>query len=346
MNILYIGNNNPYSTSLHRANALTRVGHNVIIKNPEEIFKKELSHPFWGRFNYKTGYIFIQSIIYKWLKGLAIEKGKIQLIWIDGGEWVGKRSLIFLKNLNIPVVLYNVDDPTGKRDRLRFYTLLKALPFYDLVVVVRKESELECIKLTKNKVLKVLRSYDEEAHKPFNNSNDIPVTYHNDIVFIGTWMRYEKRDKFLLELIESGLNISIWGDRWHKSPMWGKLKPYYKGNSIGGREYVAAIQGAKINIGLLSKGNRDQHTQRSLEIPFAGGLLCAERTEEHLEMYREGIDAVFWNDSKECIEICKKLLQNESLRIKIRESGMKMVRELKSGNEDLCRKILSFYDEL
>jgi len=166
------------------------------------------------------------------------------------------------------------------------------------------------------------------------------------VAFIGTWMRYEKRDEFLLELVAQGVPISIWGDRWEKSPHFAKLKSYWRGNALRGRDYVAAIQGSKLCLGMLSKGNRDLHTQRSLEVPFAGGLFCAERTTEHQELYKEGAEAVFWSDATECADICNRLLKDSILREKIRKSGMERIRALKLGNEDVCRHVLKTLMEM
>ena len=50
----------------------------------------------------------------------------------------------------------------------------------------------------------------------------------------------------------------MWSDRWQKPPLC---------------------------LGLLSKGNRDLQTTRSLENPYAGGPLCAQRTSERLALY-------------------------------------------------------------
>ena len=94
-------------------------------------------------------------------------------------------------------------------------------------------------------------------------------------------------------------------------------------------------------MGLLSHGNRDLHTTRSVEIPYAGGLLCAERTSEHLEMYREDLEAVFWKDVDECVEKCRRLLADGVLRERIRKAGMQRVRELGVGNEDVCNQVLT-----
>ena len=104
--------------------------------------------------------------------------------------------------------------------------------------------------------------------------------------------------------------------------------------------YVAAIRGAKVCLGLLSKGNRDLHTTRSMEIPYAGGVLCAERTTEHLALYREDEEAVFWTTAEECAEKCLGLLGDDQSRERIRLAGMARVRNNKVGNEDICRQIL------
>jgi hypothetical protein len=210
------------------------------------------------------------------------------------------------------------------------------------VVVVRKESETECIKLGAKQVTRVLRSYDEVMHKPFDQVTDIPLSFRSDVAFIGTWMRHEKkREEIFLELIKNDVPFRIWGDRWHKSSHWEVLKPFYAGKALSGRDYVAAIQGAKVCLGLLSKGNRDLHTQRTLEIPYAGGLFCAERTVEHQEIYKEGVEAMFWSDAKECAAVCKQLLDDDHLRESIRLAGMKKVRAIGVGNEDICQKIIN-----
>ncbi|MFC5412541.1 glycosyltransferase [Larkinella bovis] len=340
MRILYIGDSNPFSTSAHRISALKRLGYTVSVQNPHEACKKQLEDFVWGKVHYRTGYFLLQKTIENWLSTLLEREAAFDLVWVDSGELMGKRCLQKLKTLGVPVILYNVDDPTGKRDGGRFKSLLKALPLYDLVVVVRPETEKECRELGANKVLLVYRSYDEEAHKPYADLRDIPDQFRSEVAFIGTWMRHEKRDEFLLRLIEQGVPVSIWGGRWQKSPNWNKLKPYVRGGGLGGREYVAAIQGTKICIGMLSKGNRDLHTQRSLEVPYAGGLFCAERTSEHRQLYQEGVEAVFWSDAVECARICKELLANDTLRETIRIAGMKRVRALGVGNENTCQTIL------
>ena len=341
MKILYLGEDANFSTSFHRASALTRIGHEVEILNPYEILRNDFSHFLKSKIHFRTGYYFLQRRIEKWLQIKFVNISNIyDLIWIDGGELFGLSCLKIIKSINIPVILYNIDDPTGKRDGHRFKSLISALSFYDLVVVVRKESRDECLKLGAKNVLLVNRSYDEIAHKPYVDSNKIPLNFKSDVAFIGTWMRHEKRDEFILKLINSGIHVSIWGDRWEKSKHWDKIKPVFRGNSLGGIDYVAAIQGAKICIGMLSKGNRDQITTRSLEIPFAGGLLCAERTNEHLELFREEKEALFWDDINECVSICKRILNDEKLREKIRLNGMQKVRNLKVGNEDICQLIL------
>ncbi|WP_051397711.1 CgeB family protein [Runella limosa] len=338
MNITYIGNSHPSQTSYHRYTSLQRLGHNVVICDPYETLASTLNHPIIGRFHYYSGYKFLQNKVVNWIRK-NYSSFQSDVIWVDNGELFGLEAVTHLKSLGGKVILYNTDDPTGNRDHGRFKSFLKALSKYDLIVTVREPTLQDLIKLNAQNAIKVYRSYDEVVHKP--PVKPIPDYFKSDVAFIGTWIRHEKRDLFLLELINQGINVSIWGDNWSKSPQWQKLKPYYKGSALFGENYVNAIAGAKVNLGLLSKGNRDLHTTRSMEIPYAGGLFCAERTTEHLALYKEGEEAVFWSTAEECIEICHKLLQDADRRDKIRKAGQKKVIELKLGNEDICKEVLS-----
>ena len=340
-NILYIGDKYYGSTSAHRANALRRLGHNVFSSDPSEVFSNKFYKHLLYPIHYRTGFQFVQRAVLEWLSKEVKKVKNFDAVWVDSGELFGLECVKLLKSFQKPVILFNVDDPTGNRDGHRFDSLIKAIPKYDLIVVVREETEKECINLNAKKVLRLFRSYDEIAHRPYENLSEIPDKFRSEVAFIGTWMRQENRDEFLLKLLENGIPVSIWGDRWNKSKYWDKLKNVHRGGSLSGRDYVAAIQGADICLGLLSKGNRDLHTQRSLEVPFASGLFCAERTSEHMKLYEENKEAVFWQNELECIEVCKALLGNKEKREKIKINGKRKVEYLHVGNEDVCSNVLN-----
>lgn len=342
MKILYIGHTAPESTSRHRADALTRLGHDVILADPYSVLFNSLKGGFLGALHYRTGYRLIQRAVCTWVEGLLSKHaGWPEVVWVNGGELIGAEAANRLRQLGVPMLLYNNDDPTGRRDGRRFDSLLEALPEYDLCVVLREPNVNEFLAYGANAVHRVWMSYDEVAHRPYDNIENIPTAFRSEVAFVGTCIRGEGRDEFLLALIDQGINVAIWGDRWQKSPGWSKLKAHWRGSALSGREYVASLQGAKVALGFLSSGNRDLHTTRSAEIPYARGLLCAQRTVEHLAMYREGEEAVFWDNVGECAEVCRKLLADDALREKIRQQGMTRIRSGSYGNESICNEILA-----
>ncbi len=341
MNILYIGSSRDGSTSAHRADALRRLGHDVIAVDPYVLSTLGLSRPGIGKLHYRTGYRFVQRALTRWIESGAFGAAGPEAVWVDSGELFGPEAVKALRRRYGPTILYNHDDVTGPRDGARFSSLKRALREFDLCVVVREPSVLEYQALGVKRVMKVWRSYDEVAHKPFALDEEIPVQFRSDVVFVGTWIKGDERDTFLAELLSRKVPLTIWGDRWHKSPAWSLLRPYWRGPSLAGRDYIAALQGAKVCLGLLSRGNRDRHTTRTVEIPYAGALFCAERTDEHLQLYDEDREAVYWSDAQECAAKCAALLADERRRLSIRAAGACKVRSLSVGHEDICRAVLA-----
>lgn len=340
MKVLYIGHAAPESTSRHRADALRRLGHEVIVADPYAALATYLQGRLRSALHYRTGYRFVQPTIKRWLINWLKQLHHFDIAWVDSGELLGADCMRLLRSAGLSTVLYNHDDPTGKRDGHRFDSLVKSLPFYDVCAVVRQENIQEYKSRGAKVVIRVWRSYDEVMHAPYQDTSDIPADFRSEVAFIGTWMRGEGRDQFVLDLVKRGIPVSIWGQRWEKSPLWEQLKGCYRGGNLSGRDYVAAIQGAKICLGMLSKGNRDLHTTRTMEIPYAGGGLCAERTSEHLELYKDGIEAVFWSDVDECAQQCRCLLDDDAWRESVRRAGMARVRASHLGHEDICRTLI------
>lgn len=345
MNILYVGDDSPASTSRHRADALRRLGHTVEHVNPFADLSRHVQG--WrGILHYRTGYRLLGPQVRQWLeqqKARLTQAGKtpFDLCWVDGGELLGADVIDGLHALASKVVLFNHDDPTGGRDGARFNTFRAALPKYDLCVVVRPFNVDEFRALGARDVMRVFMTYDEVRHASPPQDGSIPAEFDNDVVFIGRNMNGEGRDLLLLALVQQGLKPAIWGDNWQRSAVWNELKPYWKGGSIAGSDYVNAMKHARICLGMLSKGNRDQHTTRTMEIPYAGGLLCAERTDEHQALYAEDVEAVFWATPEECAAKCKALLADPQRIAAIKRAGHARVIHNQVGNEDVCRAVLS-----
>lgn len=339
--ILYLGWTLQGGTALCRAQALRRLGHTVTIADPVLAVDRQLSNRWLGAAHFRTGYRALQWTMHDWVARICASLGDPpDIVWVDSGELLGIDCIRLLKSTGASTVLYNHDDPTGPRDGQRFASLRNAISAYDVCVVVRDENIDEFRALGASQILRVDRSYDEVMHAPFADPADIAPEFRSEVAFIGTWMRNEQRDRFIVDLINRGIPVSVWGARWGLSPFWPMLRPYYRGGNLSGRDYVAAIQGSKVCIGLLSSGNRDLHTTRTMEIPYAGGLLCAQRTHEHMAMFEDGREAVFWDNADECAHWCRTLLANGAQRESIRQAGMRRVRANGVGNETICAHVL------
>jgi hypothetical protein len=330
--ILYLG---PRSgTCLDRAQALRRIGCTVEHIDPRELLPatRWVDRWTWHVGGHHFG-PWLKHALAQRLRGLRFD-----LCHVDGGEWVTPAVVALLRAHAPRVVNYNIDDPTGPRDGPRFAAYRRALPHYDLVAVVREDNLPELRALGARRALRVWRSADEVSHRPRAVSAEQRRRWASEVLFLGTW--FPERGPFMVELLRRGVPLTLRGPNWHKAPDWPQLRPHWAGGAIGGDDYALAIQCARVSLGLLSHENRDQHTTRSLEIPALGGLFCAERTPEHLALYDEGSEALFWRDADECAQVCLAVLADEPRRARIAAAGHQ--RYLRDGhrNEAVMRRLL------
>lgn len=331
--IAYIGPG--WGTSLHRARALERLGHTVTLIDPWSW----LGRSKWvGRWLHHAGGFGVGLRIDRRLFE-AVAAARPELIFVNQGEFLGPALLRRLRTLEVPIVNYTNDNPFSNRDGLRFHRYRKALPYYDLLAVPRAENLEQAKRHGIRNVVRVWFSADEVLHQPRQLSAEARECYAADVAFIGTWM--PERGPFMAELIRRGVPLAIWGDRWHKAPEWPVIAPHWRGPGMYDDDgYAAAVQSARICLGLLSKGNRDLHTTRSTEIPALGGLLCAERTSEHQALYEEGREAIFWQDAAECAAQCQRLLADEPLRQQIARRGHERARRNNHYNEPMLAAVI------
>jgi spore maturation protein CgeB len=332
--ILYIGPDT--GTSRHRAQALRRLGHETFIIDPSTFLSASRLVRAW---NWRTGAMFLEDYVRRCVLSHICFK-RFDLVYVDGGELIGP-SLVRQLKRRFPVVInYNLDDPYGERDGRRFRLYLRSVTLYDLIVVVRDENVPEAVEIGARNVLRVHRSADEIAHLPRMISELDRAKWSSKVMFVGTWM--PERGGFMARLLELGVPLSIYGDRWQKAREWPILSAAWRGPGLHiDDDYARAIQCAQVSLGLLSKGNRDRTTQRSFEIPFLGGTLCAERTQEHCQLYKEDQEAVFWSTPEECATKCMQLLEDEPQRKRIALNGRNRCLRNNTTNEAVMAQILN-----
>jgi hypothetical protein len=332
LKVLYLGAET--GTCLDRAAALRRLGHEVMHVDP----RGTLPRTVWvDRAIWRLGGHWFSPRVRAGLRS-KLRRVRFDLCHVDGGELITPAVIDELRCHAPVIVNYNIDDPFGGRDGVRWAAYLRSVRHYDLCVVVRPENIVEARELGASEVLFVHMSADEVTHAPRALTAGERRLWRSEVLFVGSW--FPERGPFLAELVRLGVPLTIRGPHWHRAPEWPALRAHWRGGYITGDDYAKAIQGAAINIGLLSLGNRDQHTTRSSEIPALGGLLCAKRTPEHLRMFREGIEAVFWDDAAECAAACHRLLADAALRRAMAVAGQTRVRSGGYLNEDIMRTIV------
>jgi spore maturation protein CgeB len=110
------------------------------------------------------------------------------------------------------------------------------------------------------------------------------------------------------------------GPDWHR---FKKSHPLLRviDTWVGDADYARVLSATKINLGFLRKGNRDQQTTRSVEIPGCRAFMLAERTAEHRRLFEEGKEAEFFGSFAELLAKCRHYLTHDLERRRIAAAG-------------------------
>ncbi len=331
LRIAYVGVCN--GTSRQRAQALMRIGAKVSHIDPWRWIAR---NPVLRRLHLQTGYAFIGPFVDDRLF-VEVRDASPDVIWINHGEFIGRHVLTRLRGLGAPIVNYVADNPYSTECRRAFARFRSAADLYDLVVVVFDHIVPLLEAAGARRVIRRYISADEVAHLKYGET---PHDLQYDVTFVGTW-HPDGRGEVIAALIDRGVPLSLWGDRWKRDRRWGTIKKAWRGPGLHADDDYAQVLGAsRICLGLVNHSAGNQHTNRSTEIPAIGSLLCAERTPEHGGMYEDGVEAVFWSSPEECARLCLDLLHDEPRRAAIAARGRDRV--LRNGylNEPTLRGIL------
>ena len=214
------------------------------------------------------------------------------------------------------MVNYATDDPFNRRTGTP--ELIRGIPFYDLYAST-KRAVIPDLKRAGARSVRFMRfGYKSSVH-----FLDLPVTaseqkrFAADVAFVGEGDA--DRLPFMRALSEAipNLNLALYGGLWNRQK---RLRRYFRG-SVRGRDFRMALSGAKIVVNLVRRENRDDHVMRTFEGPACGAFMLNERTDTHLEHFKEGREAAYFESSTELVEKVRHYLVHQSERERIRQAG-------------------------
>ena len=242
------------------------------------------------------------------------------VVIVSKGAYVFPKTLRRLKTLGACVVNYATDDPFNDRNADGW--LRAAIPEYDLYACTKRAIMSDVRAAGCDRLAFVRFAYNPALHFPEHAASAAEARdFASDVVFVGT--ADADRLPYLDALLSiPGLRLALYGLYWERQPE--RYRRRSRGSAIG-RSYRLALTGAKIALGLLRSANRDQHTMRTFEIPACGAFLCAQRTDEHQEIFRDGAEAVFFDDPDELKNQVQRYLSGDAARARIAAAGFRAV---------------------
>lgn len=317
MKILYASGLSPNDSSLYRLWALERLGHQVIPLNSYE---------------YNPANPLVRKVVHRLVAGPGVshlnrdllriaEREKPDIVWTDKLLSMHPRTLDRLREMAITTVSYMIDNPFGTRQDPGWRLYMKSIPHYDLHVVQRDRNILDYTSRGARDVIKIQTAYEPTLHFP-------PPAGWSDkdrdrgVSFIGT--PYDDRANFLTRLWkEFGLPVTVSGGLVWKPVLGAEATAaIYRGHGELFRdEYREGIWKSKINLSFITHSNCDEFVHKSFEIAGCGGFLLAERSEGHMQRFREDEEAVFFSTMDECVAKIRRYLPDEAARARIAEAG-------------------------
>lgn len=319
MKIALAGDFNFYIYQESVSQALERQGHTVFRIPLGSYIKRGI-----GKNEYYFSWRGIIATYYNLKIIYIILKEKVDVLWCWRSTLIFDFTLKLAKRLNVKLISYNNDNPfsqeyqKGNFHQKRLWVHFKRqIPIYDINFVYRPSNLVEYENLGSRKTFVWPPAFLKE-----NVIEEIPFEFKTiDVIFIGHYEEF--REECIKYLIENNINVEVFGGKWEMSNLEYKtsIKP------IHGLEYYEKIKKSKIALAFLSRLNEDTYTRRNFEIPACRTVMVSERTEDLINYFEEGKEAIFFSNKEELRNKVAWILSNNSEMKEISEKGYRRVFE-------------------
>lgn len=267
-----------------------------------------------------------------------VKKNKYDIIWIDKGLTICPDTLKIIHKIqpNAKIVNYSPDNMIERHNQSQNY--LDCIPLYDYHFTTKSFILNELCSMGAKNVYFVRKSYEDTFHYPRQINYDDLQRLGADVGFVGAWE--QDRMESILYLTRNGIKVRVFGNKEWKKCKGDNDNLIIENHGLYDEDYAKSFKCFKISLCFLRKINYDQQTSRTMEIPACGGFMIAERTEEHLKLFKENKEAVFFSSNEELLKKCLYYLSHEKEREKIAKAGYRRCVNSGYSNVETLKKLL------
>ncbi len=262
----------------------------------------------------------------------AVEKHKPDIVVVDNSKVIRRSTLKQLRRLGVARIVYYSPDDIVATHNLSLQ-LKNSFPEWDIVCTTKSFNVSELAALGVRHPFLIREGYDPDLHLPWSSERVGTDFEIFDAVFIGTFEK--ERCASINVLAEAGVSIIVYGadkGNWQKNKLHKSIELR---NSVFADDYVRAWHSGKVALCFLRKINRDQITQRTMEIAAIGRPMVAERTHEHDQHFCHEKEYLGFRNDEELVVHVQVLLSDEAYRNKLGANARR--RCLSSGYSTLNR---------
>lgn len=260
------------------------------------------------------------------------------IVWIDKGLSITSETLQRVKGICPEAILvsFSPDDMMNPNNQTEHY--LDCIPIYDHHITTKTYNVNELQLLGAHSVIMINNSYCRRSHKPVSLTLEQRLRLGGPVGFIGYWEL--EREEYMSFLAESNIPIRVWGP-WKRRCRTFHRNMVVEGKIAWGDDYAPTLCAFDINLCFLRKENRDLQTTRSIEIPACGAFMLAERTDEHLSLFKEGEEAEFFETKEEMRDKISYYLKHGAHRRKIALAGYNRCRKEGYSYTERFRQVMN-----
>ena len=338
--ILFVGDLTPFLTTVARRDALLELGFEI--ESIDQIpYTRGLSALAYRTLLTPGTFAFNREIIAR------AERFRPEIAWLEKGTFIFPRTLRRLQQDHRLVLVYhNTDDwrLRGLLHRLHWRFLRRTIRWYDLHIT----SNLWNVEEFRSAGFPRVAHMELAANPALRDPGAIPeaerAALGGPVGFIGHWEPVTERR--ILHLVRAGIPTKVYGGGWDDAVAANELAGSVQHRLVLGEEYARAIVSFDVNLGIVSKWNRNHTASRTFQIPALGGFLLHERNDVVTKYFAEGIEAEFFDSDDELLEKCRHYLAHPDERRRIAEAGRRRCFESGYFEPDRVREIVPTLEEL